>query len=1050
MGKSSLMVRTARRLKQQGVRTAIIDLTTMGGKTEETWYLDFLTELSDQLNVEQEVEAWWQERATLGAVRRFSNFLRDVVLEKIDDQIVIFVDEIDFTLGLPFADDFFAAVRATYNARALDPKFNRLTFIFLGVAAPADLIKDRTRTPFNIGEGIMLRDFDRTVAAVLQQGLEATYPGQGQTILDRIFYWTAGHPYLTQKLCHEVVEAKHAGPWTEAEVDRVVHDLFLSDQTNREQNLQFVQDRVLKNPYRRELLKLYGKVRAGKAIANDEQSVLQNQLKLAGLVTTDDGNLRVHNEIYRVVFDAKWIKANTPRDSNRLVVYAAVALAVLVVGLAGFVLLRNSYVQQQSDQLQLEFTQVGTPAERLDRLAQLFELQGILNTANYDDAARRLFFDMNSRQDQLALFKVQDPRVIGVIQGLYTTLADVDRRSDNDELLRAMRDAPQGTPQLYKEIDHWLKAREFFRKSQYSEAEAEYDSALDTNNNNPATHFELAQTILIQPTPVYSRTLSELDAVIAAASKVLGPGESGSEETATPIPTEVPVAASASSPTQVTSGLTPSPGAPVSTAAAATNVATTPAKPTISTTATPTTSLPGPTVIGPTSPLPPDAGQRPFRSQFITFVQIASAVRRLIDSSSGLVAFLANSAESDYGNLRVANLVRTLTPTVSTTQLTPTAAGTIILEFLVDRRAELRDKAGSDPSSVIVGLLPAATRVKANARTVDSRWVRIETPDGVVGWIDGAATGLKTNELEQLPVATTLTRLTDTPTPPATQNTSLTNNSEAVAELFRRTNELRLNNKLSPYTLNADLNQVALAHSQDMASRDELTDIGADGSTAVQRITNTGYGAGQPSEAICSGPGETVDSAWGKLTADSADLANLLSAVNTDIGIGVAEGKSNTYYTIVFGKPAQALTPTPAPLQGFGTPNGLDGQVLGAGSIQDRISFELVVFDPDAGKSNGAGITSVDMSVVDPSGATVFTRTENNPRYCAFGGGEPDCTIWNFSEHGDAWPAGTPVCAGDGYQALMTVNATDAKKDGATWGFTFSITGKYPACQPAQ
>ena len=187
MGKSSLMVRTANRLKPQGVRTAIIDLTTIGSSAEETWYLDFLTELSDQLDVSQNVEAWWTERSALGAVRRFSNFLRDVLLEEISDQVVIFVDEIDFTLGLPFADDFFAAVRATYNARALDTKFNRLTFIFLGVAAPADLIKDRTRTPFNIGRGIVLRDFDRTDAAVLQQGLEAAYPRQGLAILDRIY-----------------------------------------------------------------------------------------------------------------------------------------------------------------------------------------------------------------------------------------------------------------------------------------------------------------------------------------------------------------------------------------------------------------------------------------------------------------------------------------------------------------------------------------------------------------------------------------------------------------------------------------------------------------------------------------------------------------------------------------------------------------------------------------------------------------------------------------------------------------------------------------------
>jgi hypothetical protein len=96
------------------------------------------------------------------------DFLRDVTLTEIEGNIAIFIDEIDSTLNLDFTDDFFAAIRAIYNARTDDPAFNRLTFILLGVATPSDLIKDRTRTPFNIGRAIVLKDFDRVDAGVLQ------------------------------------------------------------------------------------------------------------------------------------------------------------------------------------------------------------------------------------------------------------------------------------------------------------------------------------------------------------------------------------------------------------------------------------------------------------------------------------------------------------------------------------------------------------------------------------------------------------------------------------------------------------------------------------------------------------------------------------------------------------------------------------------------------------------------------------------------------------------------------------------------------------------
>ena len=653
MGKSSLMVRTADRLKEQGIHTAIVDLTSIG-RSEDTWYLDFLSVLADKLALTPDVEDWWRAHAALSAVLRFRSFLRDVVLAEIEGPIVIFVDEIDSTLGLPFADDFFAAVRATYNERADDAQFKRLTFIFLGVAAPADLIKDRTRTPFNIGQGILLRDFDRTDAATLQHGLDAAYPGQGQAILDRLYHWTNGHPYLTQRLCREVVDQKRAQPWTPAEVVQVVHDLFLSNQANREQNLQFAQDRVLKSPHRRELLKLYGKVRAGQPVANDEQSVLQNQLKLAGLITIAGSQLRVHNEIYRVVFDAKWITANTPRDNNRLMTYAAIAVAVLVMGLVGFVSLYNSNVQRQSEQLQLEFTAAGNPADRLDRLAQLLNLQGILNASDFDDTARRLFFDMNNQQDQLAVFQVDDNRVVGVIEGVYTALADVDASGANEALLTAMRDALQniGTrvaeaPRLHDEIDYWLRARQSVRQNQYNEALADYGKAIQANadDNNPATHFERARILIGLPSPVYPQALSDLDAAMAAARTVSEAKPDEPESEATPTTTLTPTQALNGTPIATT---TPGPAAlPIIPAAA------------------PQSPVPVPTATGQPQPSQPEPGPRPFRSQFISYVQIASAIRNLIDSRPALVDFLANSAEADYGNLRAAQLVRTATSLVS-------------------------------------------------------------------------------------------------------------------------------------------------------------------------------------------------------------------------------------------------------------------------------------------------------------------------------------------------------------------------------------------------
>jgi tRNA A-37 threonylcarbamoyl transferase component Bud32 len=107
----------------------------------------------------------------------------------------------------------------------------------------------------------------------------------------------------------------------------------------------------------------------------------------------------------------------------------------------------------------------------------------------------------------------------------------------------------------------------------------------------------------------------------------------------------------------------------------------------------------------------------------------------------------------------------TAAPTATTApSATPTTAPLTTQVQQLQKDTELRDKAGSDAAARIEGLLPAGAQFFVKARTADGQWVRIETLDGVTGWIDAQATGLAAEQLAQLPVATTLTRLTDTPT----------------------------------------------------------------------------------------------------------------------------------------------------------------------------------------------------------------------------------------------------------------------------------------------
>jgi WD40 repeat protein len=343
MGKSSLMARTAKRLEQVGVASAIVDLTQIGSErgsqAAAQWYFGVANKIHQQLKIAEPLRPWWQERSDLSSVQRLTDFFREVVLAHHSGKVVVFVDEIDSTIGLPFADDFFAAIRACFNARATEPDFERLTFVLLGVATPDQLIRDQTRTPFNIGKRIDLTDFSREEAQGLASGLHAD-PGEADRRLERVLHWTGGQPYLTQALCRAVRE-KGEGGTAEQSVDPRVQELFLSSQAQREEtNLKHARARLERpGAEGRRLLQLYRRVRQGKPVPDQPTSPLFAQIKLAGVVkATDEGRLAVRNRIYEEVFTPEWAKSAMPPDRGRQVAAATLAasLSIFLVWYAVF------------------------------------------------------------------------------------------------------------------------------------------------------------------------------------------------------------------------------------------------------------------------------------------------------------------------------------------------------------------------------------------------------------------------------------------------------------------------------------------------------------------------------------------------------------------------------------------------------------------------------------------------------------------------------------------------------------------------------------------
>lgn len=317
MGKSSLRVRTAARLKKEGITCVAIQMTSILDEenTPEQFYAGVINSITQELDLDFDDTKWWDENSRLSLVNRFSNFLETVLLQQVSGRVVIFIDEIDRVLSLSFrVDGFFAAVKECFNKRADNSDFRRLTFSLLGVATPADLIADKSSTPFNVGKAIELTGFTLDEAMHLKIGLQVEHPTE---VMSSILRWTGGQPFLTQKLCQIVAMDtsrssldKDITSW----VDSIVHEQIIQNwhSNDEPEHLRTIRDRLLLNdPKAISRLALYQEVLLQDGVLVDTTGSPSREyieLRLSGVAVSYDGRLCVYNSIYASIFTLAWTK----------------------------------------------------------------------------------------------------------------------------------------------------------------------------------------------------------------------------------------------------------------------------------------------------------------------------------------------------------------------------------------------------------------------------------------------------------------------------------------------------------------------------------------------------------------------------------------------------------------------------------------------------------------------------------------------------------------------------------------------------------------------
>ena len=315
MGKSSLRVQTMKRLQDEGFVCAAIDITSIGVQniTVEKWYGAFIKILVNNFELQERInlKSWWKDRENISPVLCFDDFVVNFCLKKIQQNIAIFIDEIDSILKLNFKDDFFAVIRSFYNKRSDDPEYKRLSFVFLGVATPSNLIRDKDRTPFNIGTPVELSGFHLDEVGSLIQELPETIQNP-HAVMQEILSWTGGQPFLTQKLCKLVSHCEiFMDPGSEKSwIEKLVKQQIIENWESNDdpEHLKTIQERIMGNEQKASrLLGLYKEILYSGKI-DYEENYQYIELRLTGLVIKEENFLKSYNRIYASVFNLTWVR----------------------------------------------------------------------------------------------------------------------------------------------------------------------------------------------------------------------------------------------------------------------------------------------------------------------------------------------------------------------------------------------------------------------------------------------------------------------------------------------------------------------------------------------------------------------------------------------------------------------------------------------------------------------------------------------------------------------------------------------------------------------
>lgn len=197
MGKTSLMLRILNHAEQQGYKRVYLSLRDAGQKVStdlNSFLYWFCESVSSELALHNQLSDHWDEK-TLGSISNCTHCFEKLVLSKLDQPLVLGVDEVDQIFPHPdLATDFFGMLRNWFERGKNYATWKKLRLVL--AYSTEDYSQFRiNQSPFNVGEPLKLRELSQKDVQNLSKvyGLNWT-----KEQVDSLMGMVGGHPYLVR------------------------------------------------------------------------------------------------------------------------------------------------------------------------------------------------------------------------------------------------------------------------------------------------------------------------------------------------------------------------------------------------------------------------------------------------------------------------------------------------------------------------------------------------------------------------------------------------------------------------------------------------------------------------------------------------------------------------------------------------------------------------------------------------------------------------------------------------------------------------------------